>query len=102
MASSKELVDFIAESIEGLTFRAMMGDHVLYYRGKVVGGIYDNGLLVKPTESAKRSLPNAEHQLPYEGGKEMLKVENFEDRTFMKKLFDGMFDELPELKVRKG
>ena len=95
MASSKEYVDFILEQCEGLTARAMMGEYVLYYGGKVVGGVYDNRLLVKPTLSAKKRMPNAPTELPYEGAKEMLLVENMEDKEFLQSLFAVIGEELP-------
>ena len=101
MASSKEYVDFILEQCEGLTTRAMMGEYVLYYGGKVVGGVYDNRLLVKPTPSAKKMMPDAPMELPYEGAKEMLLVEDIENRDFLKELFEAMCEELPEPKKRK-
>ena len=101
MASSKEYVDFILEQCEGLAARAMMGEFVLYYCDKVVGGVYDNRLLVKPTSSAKRLMPNAPMELPYEGAKEMLLVEDIENRDFLKELFEAMYEELPEPKKRK-
>ena len=95
MASSKEYVDFILEQCDGLTTRAMMGEYVLYYGGKVVGGVYDNRLLVKPTPSAKKMLPNAPMELPYEGAKEMLLVENMEDKAFLQSLLASIAEELP-------
>ncbi len=101
MASSKEYVDFILEQCEGLTTRAMMGEFVLYYGGKVVGGVYDNRLLVKPTPSAKKMMPDAPMELPYEGAKEMLLVKDIENRDFLKELFEAMCEELPEPKKRK-
>ena len=98
MASSKEYVDFILEQCEGLSARAMMGEFVLYYGGKVVGGIYDNRLLVKPIPSAKNIMPNAPLELPYEGAKEMLLVENMEDKAFLQSLFAVIAEELPTTK----
>ena len=95
MASSKEYVNFILEQCDGLSARAMMGEFVLYYGGKVVGGVYDNRLLVKPTLSAKRFMPNAPKELPYEGAKEMLLVENVEDKAFLQSLFAVIAEELP-------
>ena len=95
MASSKEYVNFILEQCEALTARAMMGEYVLYYGGKVVGGVYDNRLLVKPTSSAKEKMPNAPMELPYEGAKEMLLVENMEDKAFLQGLFAAIAEELP-------
>ena len=101
MASSKEYMGFVLDQCSGLTARAMMGEYVLYYGGKVVGGIYDNRLLVKPTPSAIALMPEAQRELPYEGAKEMLLVEDIEDRDFLNKLFEAMYEELPEPKKRK-
>ncbi|MBQ9949906.1 MAG: competence protein TfoX [Clostridia bacterium] len=101
MASSKEYIDFVLEQCNGLTARAMMGEYVLYYGGKVVGGVYDNRLLVKPTPSAVVLMIEAPKELPYEGGKEMLLVEDIEDRVFLKKLFESIYEELPEPKKKK-
>ena len=101
MASSKEYLDFVLEQCSGLSTRAMMGEYVLYYGGKVVGGVYDNRLLVKPTKSVVSFLPNAPYELPYEGAKEMLLVEDIEDRELLKKLFEAMYEELPEPKKKK-
>ena len=100
MASSKEYIDFVLGRCNGLSARAMMREYVLYYGGKVVGGVYDNRLLVKPTPSAKTLMPNAKLELPYEGAKEMLLVENIENSGFLEKLFEAMYDELPEPKKR--
>ena len=101
MASSKEYSEFVLDACDGLSARAMMGEYVLYYGGKVIGGIYDNRLLVKPTKSAVALLPNAPRELPYEGAKEMLLVEDIEDRELLKKLFEAMHGELPEPKKKK-
>ena len=101
MASSKEYLDFVLEQCEALSARAMMGEYVLYYGGKVVGGVYDNRLLVKPTKSAVALLPNAPRELPYDGAKEMLLVEDIEDRELLKKLFEAMYEELPAPKKKK-
>ena len=101
MASSEEYIEFVLDQCNGLSARAMMGEYVLYYGGKVVGGVYDNRLLVKPTPSAKALMPNAEYQLPYEGAKEMLLVEDIENRDFLRQLFEAMYEDLPEPKKRK-
>lgn len=98
MASTKEYLDFIMEQLAGagdVTFRKMMGEYVIYYRGKVIGGIYDDRFLVKPTPSAVAMMPDASHELPYEGAKEMLLVDNVDSRAFLQKLLDAMYDELP-------
>ena len=101
MASSKEYIEFVLEQCSALSARAMMGEYVLYYGGKVVGGVYDNRLLVKPTRSALALLPNAPRELPYEGAKEMLLVEDIEDRELLAKLFEAIYEEMPEPKKRK-
>jgi len=101
MASSKEYLDLILEQCEGISARAMMGEFVLYYGGKVVGGVYDNRLLVKPTESAKKLMPGAPMELPYEGAKEMLLVENMESSAFLQNLFAAIAEELPAPKKKK-
>ncbi|MBQ7739750.1 MAG: TfoX/Sxy family protein [Eubacterium sp.] len=104
MASSKEYLDYILEQlsdIEGITHRAMMGEYILYYRGKVIGGIYDNRFLVKPVKSAKEKMPEADFELPYEGAKEMLLVDNIENREFLKELIEAMYEELPKPKKRR-
>lgn len=104
MASSKEYLNFILEQLsglEGITWRAMMGEYIIYYKSKVAGGIYDDRFLVKPTKSAKAMMPNADLELPYEGAKEMILVDNVENRDFLKKLLEAMYDELPEPKKRR-
>lgn len=101
MASSKEYLEFVLEQCSGLSARAMMGEYVLYYGGKVVGGVYDNRLLVKPTRSAVALMPEAPRELPHEGAREMLLVEDIEDRAFLNKLLEATYEELPEPKKRK-
>ena len=105
MASSKEYLDFILEQLSGLddvSNRAMMGEYIIYYRGKIVGGIYDDRFLVKPTKSAVAMMPNASMELPYEGSKEMLLVDNVENRDFLRELVEAMYDELPAPKQKKA
>ena len=83
MASSKECLDFILErlsELDDVTYRAMMGEYIIYYRGKIVGGIYDDRFLVKPTKSAVTMMPNADMELPYEGAKEMLLVDDMDNK----------------------
>ena len=104
MSSTKAYLDFILEQLSDLpdiTYRAMMGEYILYYRGKILGGIYDDRLLVKPTKSALAAMPDAPHELPYEGAKPMLLVEDVDNRTFLKELFEAMWLELPEPKSKK-
>ena len=104
MASSKEYLDFILEQLSGLddvSYRAMMGEYIIYYRDKVVGGIYDDRFLVKPTKSAAAMMPSADMELPYEGAKEMLLVDDVDNRDFLRELLDAMYAELPAPKKKK-
>lgn len=104
MASSKEYLDFILEQLselEGVSYRAMMGEYVIYYGSKVVGGIYDERFLVKPTKSAIVKMPDANLELPYEGAKEMLLVDDVENKEFLRELLEDMYDELPAPKKKK-
>ena len=104
MASSKEYLNFILEQLselEDVSYRTMMGEYIIYYRGKVVGGIYDDRFLVKPTKSAIAMMPNASMELPYEGAKEMLLVDDVENREFLRELLESMYDDLPAPKNKK-
>ncbi len=104
MASDKDYLGYITEQLsllEEITYRAMMGEYVLYYRGRVFGGIYDDRFLVKPVKSARELMPDAMSELPYDGAKEMLLVDNVEDREFLRQLVTAMYDELPEPKKRR-
>lgn len=98
MSSSKEYLNYILEQLaplEEISYRPMMGEYILYYQGKVVGGIYDDRLLVKPVKSAVAYLPAAPRVLPYDGAKEMLLVEDVDDKALLTGLFRAMVDELP-------
>lgn len=106
MASSKEHVEYVIEQLNiatsgNVSARPMMGEYVIYFRDKVIGGIYDNRLLVKPTKSSGELLAGARIELPYEGGKPMLKIEDVEDHARMRELFEAMYPELPARKPRK-
>ena len=104
MASSKEYLDFVLDQLSGLediSFRPMMGEYIIYYRGKIIGGIYDDRFLVKPVKSAAALMPDAEMELPYEGAKEMLLVDDVENRDFLRELLESMYAELSEPKRRK-
>ena len=105
MSSSKSYLDFIMDQLSGLdgvTWRAMMGEYILYFRGKIVGGIYDDRFLVKPTRSALSMMPSSVRERPYEGAKEMLLVDDPDDRDFLERLLNAMVDELPEPKPGKS
>ena len=104
MASDKAYLDFILEQLSGLenvTYRAMMGEYIIYYRGRIAGGIYDNRFLVRPTRSALAMMLDADRELPYEGAKEMLLVDNVDSREFLTELLTAMYDELPAPKKKK-
>lgn len=101
MSSTKEYVKYVLDQLSDageVSSRAMMGEYVIYYRGKVIGGIYDDRFLIKPTASAKALLPDAEYQIPYEGAKEMLLVDAIENKQFMANLLESMYPELPARK----
>ena len=104
MASSNEYLHFILEQLsdlEDISYRSMMGEYILYYHGKIVGGIYDDRLLVKKTKSALECMPAAVCDFPYEGAKEMLLVEEVDNKDFLTKLFEAMYDALPSPKPRR-
>ena len=104
MASNRDYLDFILEQLSGLgnvTYRAMMGEYILYWRGKIIGGIYDDRFLVKPTKSAVAMMPDAAREIPYEGAKEMLLVDNVDSRDFLAELITAIYDELPSPKKKK-
>lgn len=104
MASSQEYLQFVLEQLselEDISYRAMMGEFIIYYKGKIVGGIYDDRLLVKPIKTAIEYMPNAAYELPYDGAKEMLLVEEVDNKEFLTGLFYAMYDELPLPKAKK-
>ncbi len=104
MASSRDYLDFILEQLSELdeiTYKPMMGEFILYHRGKIFGGIYDDRFLVKPVSAARRLMPEAKMQEPYEGAKEMLAVDDVDSRAFLKKLVEAMYEELPSPKRKR-
>ena len=103
MASAKEYLDFVLEQLSGLgevSYRAMMGEYILYYRGRVFGGIYDDRLLVKPVSAAMNLMPDAKRELPYDGAKELILVDDVDNREFLCELVEEMYDELPDPKKK--
>ena len=104
MASSQEYLKFILDQLsdlEEISYRAMMGEFIIYYRGKIVGGIYDDRLLVKPVKAAISYLPTVQYELPYEGAKEMLLIDEVDSKEFLTGLFYAMYEELPAPKPKK-
>ena len=105
MASSKEYLEYILEQLSDLddiSYRVMMGEYIIYYRGRVVGGIYDDRFLVKPVKSAVAMMPDADLELPYEGAKKMILVDDVENREFLSELLEAMYPELPAPKKKKS
>ena len=104
MASDRGYLDFVLEQLSevgNISYRAMMGEYIIYCQGKVIGGIYDDRFLVKPTASAKRLMSDAAYELPYEGAKEMLLVEDIDNKEFLRELIESMTKELPAPKKKK-
>ncbi len=98
MASSRDYLEYVLDQLSGLeniSYRAMMGEYIIYYRGRIVGGIYDDRFLVKPTRSASAMMPDAGREIPYEGAKEMLLVDDLDDKEFLRGLLEAMYGELP-------
>ena len=103
MASSKAYLEYILDqlsSLNDISYRAMMGEYIIYFHGKIVGGIYDDRFLIKPVKAAVSMMPNADMELPYAGGKEMILVDQVEDREFLRKLLEAMYEELPKAKKK--
>lgn len=101
MASTKEYLDFVLEKLsllDQISYRAMMGEFIIYYRGKIIGGIYDNRFLVKNIKSAAEKMPDATLEVPYEGAKKMLLVEDIENKDFLRELFNAMYEEVAKSK----
>ena len=104
MTSSKDYLEYVLEQLshlDDISHRAMMGEYIIYYRGKIIGGIYDDRFLVKPVKAAAAMMPDAEFELPYEGAKEMLLVEDTENRKFLEELLNAMYEELPSPRKKR-
>ena len=100
MASSKEYLEYVLEQLnetEGLRYRPMMGEYLLYCRDKLVGGVYDDRLLVKPTKSALLLLPDAPREEPYPGGKPMLLVTEMENKRLLRELLEAVASDVASL-----
>ena len=103
MASSKEYLNYILgqlSELDDISYRPMMGEYIIYYRGRIVGGIYDDRFLVKPVKAALSIMPDADRELPYEGSKEMLLVDDVENMEFLQELLEEMYPELPAPKKK--
>ncbi len=103
MSTSKEYLNYVLDllsELDEITYRAMMGEYIIYYRGRIAGGIYNNRLLIKPVETAKKLMPEASFEIPYKGAKEMILIEE-ENKTVLRELFEAIYEELPVPKPRK-
>ena len=103
MSSSKEYLTFVMDQLSDLPdvdYRAMMGEYVIYYRGKVVAGIYDDRFLVKPTKSAVAIMEDATMEIPYPGGHPMIMVDDIENRDLLRDLFNAIYMDLPAPKPK--
>ena len=104
MASSKEYLEYVLEQLsdlEEITYRAMMGEYIIYFKGKIIGGVYDDRFLIKPGKASREMMCDATMELPYGGAKEMILVDNIEDKEFLKELIESMYDELPSPRRRR-
>ena len=104
MATSKEYLNFILDQLSGLTeisYRMMMGEYIIYYRGKIAAYLCDDRLLLKPVDSVRQMLPQAPMEPPYDGAKDMVLVEDVDNRELLQKIFEMMYDELPAPKPKK-
>ena len=104
MATNKQYIDYLSEqlkSLDGIMFRPMMGEYLLYFKGRLAGGVYDERLLIKPVPSARAYMPDAEDAIPYAGAKPMILVENTDDEEFLCGLFHAIYSDLPEPKIKK-
>lgn len=105
MSASKSFLDYILDQLsdlDGISHRMMMGEYIIYYRGRIAAYICDDRLLVKPVKAAAKLLPNAVYEPPYEGAKDMILVDDIDNRELLTELFEAMYDELPEPKPRKS
>lgn len=78
-----------------------MGEYIIYYNEKIIGGIYDDRLLVKPVRSALAYMKNIEYEKPYDGAREMLVVNDVDDKRYLVGLFKGMYTELQQSNSKK-
>jgi len=105
MSTSRSFLDYILDQLsglEGITHRMMMGEYIIYYRGRIAAYVCDDRLLVKPVDAAAKLLPNAVYEPPYAGAKDMLLVDDIDNRELLSTLFEAMYDELPEPKPKNS
>lgn len=104
MATDKEYFGFIMDQLselDGISARSMMGEYVIYFRDKIAAYVCDDRLLVKTVPFAVEMMPDASLEPPYDGAKDMILVDNVDDREFLCRLFEGMYPQLPFPKAKK-
>lgn len=97
MATTKDYLQYILDQIsdlDNITYRQMMGEYILYYNWKIIWWIYDNRLLLKPTNKVKELINNLEMQIPYPWAKEMIYVDNVDNSDYLKELINKTYNEL--------
>ena len=104
MASTKDFLEFVMGQLSilsDITYRAMMGEFIIYYRGKIIGGIYDNRLLVKPNKAVLKIIPHAKMEMPYPGGRPMIMIPDIENPELLEQVFNALYAELPDAKHKR-
>lgn len=97
MSSKREFLDFVLEGLDDISFKVMMGEFILYYKGKI--RIHDDRVLIKNIKSAEKIIKNIKYELPYPNAKEMILVENLEDKKYLMQLFKEIYQELYAKKI---
>lgn len=87
MATTKDFRDFVVEQLgvlDDILCRSMMGEYLLYYKGTLFGGIYDNRLLVKITSTNEKF--GMSKEIPYTGAKPMYMITDIENAELLKEI----------------
>ncbi len=95
MATTKEYRDFVIEqlnNLDNITYRPMMGEYLLYYNNILIGGIYDDRLLIKIVDSNKKY--HMLEAMPYDKAKPMYLVDNIEDANKLKRIIQDTYKDL--------
>ena len=95
MSTRKEYKDYILEQLSilnDITYKPMMGEYLLYYKGVLFGGIYDDRLLVKRVEGNKKY--NMEESIPYESAKPMYLVDDVDNEELLKEIIIDTYKDI--------
>lgn len=106
MPSTKEFLNYVLDQLndlEDITYRYMMSEYIIYYKGKIAGGIFDNRLMIKPVKSAIDFIENPIYDIPFDGAKEWILIEDIEDKEFLTELFITIYKDLsfPKKKFKR-